>query len=196
MCAVRYHGVFFLVAAVLAALSPDARAEDELLRGPHPFSKDNELAFHIGYGAGLGGNARGLRVQGDFSNRLGQSLWVDIQMAIVSGGCHTDETSCRNGSGSAVEVLGGAVWKFQTKLPIVPYAKVNAGPTFIFPDGTRSAAGILFRGGAGAHYFFYDWFGVGAEFSTAAGVAFYGGNGRSSGALGSFDANLGVALQF
>jgi hypothetical protein len=139
---------------------------------------------------------RGLRVQGDYLNRLAQTLWLDIQMGVVSGSCRTNQTVCSNGSGNGVDILGGAAWKFQTNLPIVPYAKAAMGPIFLFPDNTRSAGGILVRGGVGAHYFLYDWFGVGAEFTGAWGVAFFAADSHRTGSLGSVDINLGVALQF
>jgi hypothetical protein len=95
-----------------------------------------------------------------------------------------------------VDILGGAAWKFQTNLPLVPYAKVALGPIFLFPDNTRSAWGLLVRGGFGAHYFLYDWFGVGAEFTGAWGVGFFDADSHRTGSLGSVDINLGVALQF
>jgi hypothetical protein len=182
------------ILALAASSSSLARAEDSLLRGPHPFIKDNELTLHAGYSAALGDDAGGLRVQGDYSYRLGQLLWLDLQMAVTSGSCSTDETTCAKGSGSAVDIVGGVAWKFQTSVPVVPYVKVDGGPIFLFPDGTRSALGLLARGGIGAHYYLVDWFGIGLEFTGAGGLAFHsGGHTR---ALGSLDANLGVALQF
>ena len=185
-----------LAFALLGLTAASAQAEEELLRGPHPFIKDNELTLHAGYSAGLGDNIRGLRVQGDYLNRLAQTLWLDIQMGVVSGSCRTNQTVCSNGSGNGVDILAGAAWKFQTNLPIVPYAKFNFGSIFLFPDNTRSAGGILVRGGVGAHYFLYDWFGVGAELTGAWGMAFFAADSHRTGSLGSVDINLGVALQF
>jgi len=192
----RFTLIAFAAFALLGLTASSAQAEEELLRGPHPFIKDNELTVHAGYSAGLGDNMRGLRVQGDYLNRLAQTLWLDIQMGVVSGSCKTNQTVCTNGSGNGVDILGGAAWKFQTNLPIVPYAKVALGPTFLFPDNTRSAWGLLVRGGFGAHYFLYDWFGVGAEFTGAWGLAFFAADSHRTGSLGSVDINLGVAVQF
>jgi hypothetical protein len=196
LATVRTFGPTFLALTLFSTTATSARAEEELLRGPHPFIKDNELAIHTGYSVGLGDNVRGLRVQGDYLYRLAQATWLDIQAGVVSGSCRTNQTACGNGSGNAVDVLGGAAWKFQTNLPIVPYAKVDLGPIFLFPDNTRSAAGFLVRGGVGAHYFLYDWFGVGAEFTGTWGLAFFASDAHRTGSLGSVDANLGVALQF
>jgi hypothetical protein len=194
LLAVRFTGFMLLALVLLGTRS--AHADEELLRGPHPFIKENELMFHAGYAAGMGDNVAGLRLQGDYLDRLGRTLWLDIQMAVVSGSCSTNQTACSKGSGNAVEVLGGAAWKFQTNLPIVPYTKLNLGPIFLFPDGTRSAAGIIMRGGVGAHYFIYDWFGLGAEITGSYGVAFFAADAHRTGSLGSVDASLGVAVQF
>jgi hypothetical protein len=196
LLAVRTPCSALLAVAFLGLTAASAQAEEELLRGPHPFIKDNELTVHAGYSAGLGDNVRGLRVQGDYLNRLAQTLWLDIQMGVVSGSCRVNQTVCSNGSGIGVDILGGAAWKFQTNVPIVPYAKVAMGPIFLFPDNTRSAGGILVRGGVGAHYFLYDWFGVGAEITGAWGVAFFAADSNRTGSLGSVDINLGVAIQF
>jgi len=193
---VRSFGPTLIALALLSVSASSAQAEEELLRGPHPFLKDNELLAHAGYSAGLGDNMRGLRVQGDYLNRLAQAVWLDIQMGVVSGSCHANQTVCGSGGGNAVDILGGAAWKFQTNLPIVPYAKAAVGPIFLFPDSMRSAAGFLVRGGVGAHYFLYDWFGVGAEFTGSWGVAFFAADSHRTGSLGSVDMNLGVALQF
>jgi len=193
---VRFLGFTLFAFAFWGLAASKAQAEEELLRGPHPFIKDNEVTLHAGYGAGLGDSMRGLRVQGDYLSRLAQTAWLDIQMGIVSGSCHTNPAACSNGGGNAVDILGGAAWKFQTNLPIVPYVKAAAGPIFLFPTSTRSAAGFLLRGGVGAHYFLYDWFGVGAEVTGAWGVAFFAADSHRTGALGSVDMNLGVAVQF
>jgi hypothetical protein len=196
LTAVRTFGPTLISLALLGTSVTSARADEELLRGPHPFLKDNEVAAHAGYSAGLGDNVRGLRVQGNYLNRLAQTVWLDIQMGVVSGSCHTSQTACASGSGNAVDILGGAAWKFQTNLPIVPYVKAALGPIFLFPDSTRSAAGFLARGGVGAHYFLYDWFGVGAEIAGSWGMAFFAADSHRTGALGSVDMDLGVALQF
>jgi hypothetical protein len=181
--------------AVLLSAVP-AAAEEELLHGPHPFIKDNELALHAGYAAGLGGNVSGVRMQADFNHRLGQVVWFDLQMGVVSGSCHTEQLTCTRGSGNAVDILAGAAWKFQTKLPLVIHTRVDGGPIFLFPDSTRSAAGILFRGGVGAHYYLYDWFGLGGELGAAYGLAFFRTTPRHTGQLGSIQATVGVTLQF
>jgi hypothetical protein len=161
------------------------------LRGPHPFIKDNELTVHAGYGIGLGDMPDGVRVQGDYTYRIGQVPWLDIQMGLLAGACRASGTAC---GGKTADILGGLAWKLQTNLPIVPYAKAMAGPVFMFPEGSRGVAGLLARGGAGAHYYPYDWFGLGVEITAAWGLAFPSGGGARN--VGGIDANVGVALQF
>ena len=183
-----------LVALFAAALP--ARAEEELLRGPHPFIKNDELALHAGFSGGLGDNVSGLRLQGDYSYRLGQVTWFDVQMGVVSGSCRTQEIACSDGTGNSVDVVAGAAWKFQTRLPLVAQVRVDGGPLFLFPDSARSSMGFIFRGGAGLHYFLYDWFGLGGEIAGAWGMGFFRASPRHTGNLGSVEATLGVTLQF
>jgi len=189
---VSCFGRTFLCAFLLVETAAFAQPEAEVLRGPHPFIKDNELSLHAGYGAGLGDAPQGVRLQGDYSYRVGQVPWLHIQMGVLAGGCDSGQAVCDNGM--AVDILGGLTWKFQTNLPIVPYAKVGAGPVFLFPERSRDAAGLLVRGGGGAHYYPFDWFGLGVEFTGAWGAAFPRGGSTMS--LGCLDFNVGVALQF
>ena len=182
--------------ALCSAAAAPARADEELLRGPHPFIKDNELALHAGFSGGMGDYVSGMRLQADYGYRMGQIAWLDIQMGVVSGSCHADTITCSKGTGNAIDVLAGAAWKFQTKLPIVVHARVDGGPVFLFPDNTPSAAGFLVRGATGAHYYLYDWFGLGAEIGAGWGLAFFRSTPRHTGSLGSVTATLGVTLQF
>lgn len=187
--------VIVTLACALVVAAPARAADEELLRGPHPFIKDNQVSLHAGGSLGAGDSARGLRVQADFTSRWTQAIWADVQMGVVNGRCRADQSVCGNG-GNTVDIVGGVAWKFQTNLPLVPYARAAAGPTFLFPDGARSVAGFLVRGGVGAHYFLFDWFGLGAEFAGDWGMAFFGNSAHRTGTLGGVDASLGVALQF
>jgi hypothetical protein len=182
--------------AVLVAATASARAEEELLRGPHPFIKSDELALHAGLSGGLGDNVSGLRLQGDYSYRMGQVTWFDLQMGVVSGSCRSQEIACRDGTGNSVDVVAGGAWKLQTRLPIVAHLRLAGGPFFLFPDSARSSAGFIVRGAAGAHYYLYDWFGLGGEIAGAWGMGFFRAPPRHTGNVGSVEATAGVTLQF
>ena len=182
--------------AVLAGTMAPARADEPLLHGPHPFVKTDELALHAGLSRGLGDNISGLRLQGDYTYRLGQITWLDIQMGVLSGSCRTKDIVCTDGTGNSVDIVAGAAWKFQTRLPLVVQVRAAGGPLFLFPDNARSSAGFLFRGAVGAHYFLYDWFGLGGEIGGAWGMAFFRADPRHTGHLGSAELTVGVALQF
>jgi hypothetical protein len=197
----RLRAVRFLLPALLSAAAllgalPAAHAEEEVLHGPHPFIKTDELALHAGYSGGLGDNVSGLRLQGDYSYRLGQVIWFDVQMGVVSGSCRNEEIACSDGTGNSVDIVAGAAWKFQTRLPLIVHLRVAGGPLFLFPDSAQSSMGFLFRGGAGAHYYLYDWFGLGGEIAGAWGMGFFRADPSHTGQLGSVEATLGVALQF
>jgi hypothetical protein len=180
---------FFLASRAYAQQAGD----DELLRGPFPFQKENELSVHAGYALGLGDAASGTRVQVDYGLALQRGPWLDIQMGMVAGRC---SDPCGVGGGQAFDVLAGAKWKYQMKVPAVPYAKLALGPIFMFPANTSNATGLLVRGAVGANYFFTDWLGFGLELSGAWGLAFYDVGAMRTGTLGSIDFMFGTEFQF
>lgn len=186
-----------LVAALPFLVSSRAYAQpagdDELLRGPFPFLKENELSAHAGYAIGLGDAPSGTRVQVDYGLALQRGPWLDIQMGLVAGHCNG---TCGAEGGRAVDVLAGAKWKYQMKVPVVPYAKLALGPVFMFPADTSNAAGLLVRGAVGANYFFTERLGFGAEISGAWGQAFYDLGAMRTGTLGSVDFMFGTEYQF
>ncbi len=169
-----------------------ARA-DQLLRGPHPFLKENELSLHGGYTAGVGDAFSGARATVDYGYRLAGSWWLDMQIAYQSGGCHTGP-GC--GGGNSADVMAGAKWKLRMDIPVVPYAKAAAGLLYAFPDRQPSAAGIAMRAGFGAKYFLYDWLGVGAELTMLLGHAGFAEGAGLSRTVQMFDCTMGVEVQF
>jgi hypothetical protein len=54
----------------------------------------------------------------------------------------------------------------------------------------------MLRGAAGAHYYLYDWFGLGGELGGGYGVVFFRTTPKHSGSLGTIQATVGVTLQF
>lgn len=184
-------------AAALAAMAPLRVQADDFLRGPHPFLKENELSVHGGYAVGFGDTFSGIKAMADYGYQLAGSLWLDVGLGFLSGACRprATEEGCGLRSGNAAEVLAGIKWKLQMNVPVVPYAKLSGGLAFLFPDEARDAAGLLARGGVGAKYFFYDWFGLGPEITFAVGYAGYG-DAFLARRLIAVDLGLGVELQF
>jgi hypothetical protein len=184
------------VLGLVGLLAGQARAED-LLAGPYPFLRDNELSVHGGYGAGFGDTFGGPKVVVDYGYKLQHGLWLDLDFGFLSGVCQSrrDDPACAR-TGDSAEVLAGIKWKLRMNVPVVPYAKLLAGVGFQFPDSARSAAGPLVRGGVGATYFLYEWIGVGAEVTAATGHAGYPDGSTLSRALGGLDVTLGAELQF
>jgi hypothetical protein len=184
-----------LLFTALLALPLPAHAE-EILRGPYPFLRDNELSVHGGYAAGFGDTFGGPKASIDYGYKLGGSLWLDLAGGFLSGVCpHESGTTCV-GEGDAAEVLGGIKWKLRMNVPVVPYAKIVGGFAYLFPDGARSGVGVVLRGGIGAHYFFYEWIGVGLEITGALGHAGYQDAVGLSRTLSGIDAVGGAELAF
>jgi len=185
-----------LCALALALAAQSARAE-HLLEGPHPFLRDNELSLHGGYAAGFGDTFAGPKLIVDYGYKLDRGIWLDLGLGLLSGVCrpHVGDPSCAR-KGDSVEVLGGIKWKLRMNVPVVPYAKVQAGLAYQFPESARSAWGPMVRGGLGAKYFLYDWLGLGAEVTASAGRAAYQDGSTLSRALGGLDATLGAEVQF
>lgn len=180
----------------LAAAAP-ARADDEMLRGPHPFLKDNELSVHGGFGAGLGDSFAGPKGTVDYGYKLDGGLWLDLGVGFLSGTCRprVEGDDCGR-KGDQAEVLAGIKYKLRMNVPVVPYAKAVVGLAYLFPDETKAALGPVARAGIGANYFFYDWLGVGAEVLAGVGHAGYVSGAPLDDTIGSIDFALGVELQF
>lgn len=195
LSSVRILALFFASLAAFGYARP-ARAAEELLGGSHPLMKNDAATLHAGYSAGLGDSASGPRLQGDYFHRLNQPVWLDMQMAVVSRNCNFDPVACKSGYGTTLDIAVGAVWQFQTNLPIMPYVKVDAGPLFMFPQNKHAAIGILVRGGLGMHYYFWRWLGVGAEVTGAGGIALIGVGGRAASGVGDVSATAGFAIQY
>lgn len=180
----------------LATLSGPAWAQ-ELLRGPHPFLRDNELSVHGGYTLGIGDTFGGPKAALDYGYRIDGGLWLDLGLSLVAGICRprVGEAGCAR-DGDQVEVLAGIKYKLRMNVPVVPYGKLQAGPAYLFPDESRSAFGFVLRGGIGAKYFPYDWIGVGPELTFGVGHAGYEADGPLARTLAGADLLLGAELQF
>jgi hypothetical protein len=142
-----------------------------MLRGPHPFLKDNELSAHVLLALGQGDSPDGTKLAFDYGFKLMQPLWLNFQLNLQRGTCHMSpgDPMCPPSTGSAFETLAGVKMKWPTAIPLVPYAKAASGLVFVFPNNASAAAGIAGRVAGGANYFFFDWLGLGAEIGYSLG---------------------------
>lgn len=188
----------------MAALAPArARAEDNMLRGPHPFLKDNELSAHVLLVAGVGNTPGGTKIAADYGYRLGGPAWLDLQVNYQNATCRSQSVAamCAQPTGSVFETLAGIKLKWATPIPLVPYVKGGVGLAYAFPDGAGNTMGVAVRGGAGAAWFFFDWLGVGAEMGYSVGSMSIGAPGGGQAAMNAssyseLDFGGGVEFQF
>jgi hypothetical protein len=156
---------------LLALLAGPARADENMLRGPHPFLKDNELSAHVQLVGGIGDTPGGTKIAADYGYRLRGPAWLNLQLNYQHAACHTPSgaPTCDEASGSVFETLAGIKLKWATPIPVVPYVKGDVGLAYAFPNGAGNGMGVAARAGAGATYFFFDWFGLGAELGYSVG---------------------------
>jgi hypothetical protein len=199
--AIRAGALAALAAAALAPAS--ARAEDNLLHGPHPFLKDNELSAHVLLVAGVADTPGGTKIAADYGYRLSNPVWLNLQVNYQRAACHAPSgaPTCNEASGSVFETLAGVKLKWATPIPLVPYVKGGVGLAYAFPNGAGNAMGFAARGGAGANYFFFDWLGFGAELgysvgSLSIGSSAIGGAAGGSSSYSELDFGGGLEFQF
>jgi hypothetical protein len=189
-----------LVSLVLAAGRP-ARADDNLLHGPHPFRKDNQLALHVLIANGLGSSMSGTKFGVDYGYKLmsgafplGLALALNMQHGACTG--MTASTGCGQNTGTLFETLAGGRVHLPTPIPVVPYVAVQSGFVFSFPNAASAGWGLAGRGVAGANYFFFDWFGLGAQVGFSLGTINYDSTFTGSHTYAVFDIGGGIELQF
>ena len=187
------------VALLLALLAPEPAAAEPLLRGPHPFLKDNELALAAGYA--LANDFDGVRAALTYGYELAGSLWLDLRIELVDADAgrppapSPDCVQCAEVNTFA-GVLGGLKYKLRTQIPLVPYGSVGAGPVFLFNQGAGGAVGIALRAAVGARYFLYDWLGLGAEVGGLLGAAAVDETAGLDSAVQMLDFGVSAEVQF
>jgi hypothetical protein len=196
-------GAALTALAAVATLAPaPARAEDNMLRGPHPFLKDNELSAHVQLVAGIGNTPGGTKIAAEYGYRFMNPVWLNLQVNFQNATCRSESVSatCNQPTGSVFETLAGIKLKWATPIPLVPYVKGGIGLAYAFPDGASNTMGIAGRGGAGASWFFFDWLGIGAEFGYSVGSMSMktpgGGVMTNNSAYSELDFGGGVEFQF
>jgi hypothetical protein len=192
-----------LLTALLAGLAAPsaAKADDNLLHGPHPFLKDNELDAHMLVATGLGDSMGGAKLALDYGYKLWGGLvpfGLDFAINVQHATCADTQPSgiCTMDTGTLFETLAGVKWKFATPIPLVPYAVAQAGLAYAFPSGADAAAGFIVRAVGGANYFFFDWFGLGAQVGFSLGSLDYDSTFSGRHGYAVFDVGGGVEFQF
>lgn len=184
--------------AIIAAATPFARAEtpDEILRGPHPFLKENTLAISAGLSAASGDAVSGVRVQLAYGYELIGSLWLDLHAAAIDGSdVPVDQNPCSR-CGTSAEVMGGVSYRLRMNVPVIPYAKVSVGLLYAFPDQGVGAMGLGVRPVLGARYYLYEWLGFGVEIGATLGFVNHDDVSGLSNGIGTMDVSLGAEYQF
>jgi len=193
------------LALVLAMLSPSvARAQENqnLLHGPHPFLKANELSVHALIGEGQGDALSGAKLELGYGYKLtggANPFWLNLLLSFEHSGCNPatgGPNDCAGITGDIVETMAGMKWKFATPIPVVPYLQGNAGLVFAFPNGATDALGLALRAAGGANYFFFDWLGLGIQVGFSVGRIDYDGTFHGSHTYSVVDFGGGVEFQF
>ena len=170
--------------------------QERLLQGPYPFLLDNDLALDGGYAWANGWS--GVRISASYGYSLAGSLWLGLQIDSVGAGDHTappDCTTCGEVR-TFFDVLAGFRYKLRTPIPLVPYATALMGPVFLLHRQARGAMGIAVRGGVGARYYLYEWFGVGLEIGALLGAAAVDEAAGLDSQLRMLDINIGAQVSF
>lgn len=193
-----FFGLCFALAT--AAWPADARAADApdqgLLRGPHPFLKENALVIAGGYSAATGGMMGGFKVKGAYEYELVGSLWLNLQINFVNGSDQPlDRRPCAS-CGSAADAMAGLSYRLRMDVPIILAGTLAGGFLFVFPDQFTSAMGLGVRPSISARYYLYDWFGMGVELGGLLGFASHDAASGLSRGLASLEALVGVEIQF
>lgn len=168
-----------------------ARAED-ILRGPHPFVKENSLSLSGGLTASSGAAVGGTRMHLNYGYQFSGSIWLDLHAGVVDGGPDTPGDEVCASCGTSADVLAGVAYRLRMNVPVVPYAKLSAGMLYLFPGQGENTAGMLVRPAVGGKYHLYDWLGFGLEIATNIGFASAG----SSRTVASLDLTIGAEYQF
>lgn len=145
---------------------------DNMLRGPHPFRRDNELSAHVLIAAGGANTPNGGKLGLDYGYKLRGPVWLNLQFNSQRAGCTTQSGGtprCSEPAGQVYETIVGAKLKWATAIPLVPFVKGGVGLAYAFPVGASNGLGFAARAGGGVNYFFFDWLGLGLEIGFSLG---------------------------
>jgi hypothetical protein len=193
--------IIICVAGAIASAAGTARADDNLLRGPHPFRKDNQISAHVLVASGRGDTMSGTKLALDYNYKLTSGwipLWLDLGINAQHASCNQSQTStpCPPNTGDVFETFGGVKWTFATPLPLVPYLGGVVGLAFAFPNGASAANGFMIRPVGGANYFFFEWLALGAQVGYSLGSLNYDSTFTGSHTYAVLDVGGGLIFQF
>jgi hypothetical protein len=184
--------VAVLVALAFVLAPAPARAQDNMLRGPHPFLKDNELDAYVLLALGLSDAPSGTKLALDYNFKLKRPLWLDLQLNLQLSGCHTTPgvMTCGFDTGKAFGTggrgLGGPCRSRWCR------SRRRAAACLRVPE--QPGAVGSWRGRAPA--FFFDWLGLGVELGFSLGRVAYDATFPGSHAYAVFDFGGGIQFQF
>jgi hypothetical protein len=190
-----------MMAGTLAPFAGTARADENLLRGPHPFRRENQISAHMLLASGRGDTMNGTKLALGYDFKLTDGwtpLWLDLGLNLQHRSCSQSSTAgpCLPNTGDMFETFGGVKWMFATPIPLVPYAGAVGGLVFAFPNGASAAAGLMIRAVGGANYFFFDWLGLGAQVGYSLGSLNYDSTFMGSHTYAVLDIGGGLVFQF
>ncbi len=73
-----------------------ARADENLLRGPHPFRRENQLSAHVLVASGRGDSMSGTKLAFDYNFKLTGGwipLWLDFGLNVQHAACNQSPTA-------------------------------------------------------------------------------------------------------
>jgi hypothetical protein len=187
--------------AVIPALAGRAHADENLLRGPYPFRRDNQVSAHVLIASGRADTMSGTKLAFDYNYKLTGGwipLWLDLGVNAQHGACNQAQgaASCDQGTGDVFETLAGVRWMFATPMPLVPFVGASGGLAFAFPNGASAASGVMIRAVGGANYFFFDWLGLGGQVGYSLGSLNYDSTFMGSHTYAVLDLGGGLIFQF
>jgi hypothetical protein len=171
-----------------------------LLRGPHPFARQNVLTGGAGFA--VANQFHGLRAGVGYGYELAGSLWFDLRLDVIDadGGNAAERiypacTNCGKVETFA-SVQGGLSYRLRANVPVIPYAALTAGPIYLFNRNARGAIGMAARSSIGARYYLYDWLGFGVELAGLLGSAALDEAAGMSSTVAIFDLGISAEFQF
>src|SRR5262245_15392605 len=92
----RFPLMWLSTLTAIAAVGGSARADENLLRGPHPFRRDNQVSAHVLIASGREDTMSGTKLALDYDYKLISGwipLWLDLGVNIQHGACHQTSAS-------------------------------------------------------------------------------------------------------